>query len=416
MAKSNKTNIAKVQDGKILKTRVSKTSGTQNTKGQAFYANTHVNHRASRSDTFEYDAPRYSANTTGTLAFVGQDAKSIFELYGRPEIKMSFSANTGSFTSSTYVNMSHDIFKIPYNELEAYRANPTQENFASIKEKISSPFLSFTATTALTATLFLTGASEYIFSPEQIDKPIRGLSEEIFEDKAAYFFNTRHTFDRTLNAYQNIITPAGNQAFYNRTARFKTAGDVTPIEAGPWSGMNAQGVFFTCFYPPSVPKMEDPKPELFSGETFTPEFFFSNVADGDRYVVDITYQNLNSGFTVASATSKYFYAKEESAVGTQRRATKEQTSFISEDTRRVSVPLIPNSTYYYRVGNIKEVINIFGVRQQIITYTNPVAALSFSGQNVSYVLDSAATKDVPAAPVGGNSTQTGEYQGEVPER
>lgn len=422
MAKNNTTNIAKIENGIILKTRTSKTSGTQDTKGQAFYANAHLNHKASKSSLFDFDAPKYSAETAGTLDFVSQTSLSIFEVYGRPEFRLSFTANTEAFSASSYAYMSHDLYKIPYNLIESYRNNLSVDYFNKVVDRLENPLISFTAQTATTFTLAQFGTG-YTFSPEQIDKPIRGLSEELFEDKAAYFFNTRHTFKKVLNNYQGIIAmtnndgimqPVGDFSFYNPNVQIKTEGDVSIIQAGPWSGKTAKGMFFTCFYPPSKPKMESPLPEEFSGLTSTPEFYFSNVSDGDSYVIDITYQNINSGFTIQSATSKYFYTKEEVASGTQRRATLEKTSFLSESTRRASVPLIPGSTYWYRVGNIKEVVNLFGVKQQIINYTSATQAAAFSGQSISYVLDSFATKLPPSQSGGGQTQQTGQFQGLPP--
>ncbi|MDG1950252.1 MAG: hypothetical protein P8J32_05575, partial [bacterium] len=336
MAKRNDTNIARVRDGVIQKTKTSKTSGTQATKGQSFYANTHLNHKASQSDAFEFDAPLYSANTTGTLAFAGQSAKSIFEIYGRAQITMNFSGNNATFISPNYVNMSHDIYKIPYTDVLRYRDDRSQANYLKVKNQIEQPFISFTASTAITSIL-LTTDDQYTFSPEQVDKPLRGRSEELFEDKAMYFFNTRHAFTQTLNTYQNVIGMDERSRNYVRQPSFRTFGDENLIESGSWSGLTAKGMFFTCFYPPSMPKIEDPRPESYSAETFTPEFYFSNVSDGDEYVIEITYQDINSGFTAFSATSQYFYSKEMSKNSTRRVANVEKTSFISETTRRAAV-------------------------------------------------------------------------------
>ena len=328
---------------------------------------------------------------------------------------MNFSGNNSTFISPNYVNMSHDIYKVPYTDILKYREAPNQENYLRVKDKIENPFISFTASTAITSTL-LTTADQYTFSPEQVDKPIKGRSEELFEDKAMYFFNTRHTFTQTLNTYQNVIGLDERKRNYVRQPKVTTLGDVNPIESGEWSGLTAQGMFFTCFYPPSVPQIEDPRPESYSGLTFTPEFYFSNVSDGDEYVIEITYQALNSGFTVFSATSQYFYSKEASENSTKRVANTEKTSFISEKTRRASVPLIPGSSYYYRVGNIKNVVNLFGVKQSIITYTESVAANSYSAQTVSYVVDSAGSKLPPGTTEGGSGTQTTEYPSYVPSK
>jgi len=203
---------------------------------------------------------------------------------------------------------------------------------------------------------------------------------------------------------------------YNRLPSFKTFGDENIIESGSWSGLTAKGLFFTCFYPPSVPKVESPRPESYSAETFTPEFFFSNVSDGDEYLIEITYQAVNSGFTISSATSKYFYSKAETNNSTRRVANVEKTSFISETTRRASVPLVPGSTYYYRLGNVKYVVNLFGVKQSIISYTEATQSQVYSGQTIGYIVDSPADSSAPSEGTGGSGTQTTEYEGLPPQR
>jgi hypothetical protein len=417
MAKRNDTNIARIKRGVIQKTKTSKTSGSQDTKGQSFYANAHLNHKASKGGVFEFAAPLYSANTAGTLDFNGQSSKSVFELYGRAEIDMAFSANNETFLSPNYVSMNHDIYKIPYTDVLKFRQTQDQANYLTVKQQIESPFISFTATTATTVALSSsTNIAVYTFSPEQIDKPLRGRSEEIFEDKAMYFFNTKHAFTQTLNTYQNTIGLDERKQNYVRQPLLETFGDENVIESGAWSGLTARGVFFTCLYPPSVPKIEDPRPESYSGETFTPEFYFSNVSDGDEYVIEITYQDLNNNFTIASATSQYFYSKVETENSTRRVANVEKTSFISETTRRASVPLVPGSTYYYRIGNVKSIVNLFGVKQSIISYTESTQGEVYSGQSISYIVDSGGSKLPPYISDGGSGNQTGDYQGETPDR
>lgn len=418
MAKPNKTNITEVKKGTNRKIETSRTSGSQATKGQTFYANTHLNHKASKSDVFEFAAPQYSGATTGTLDFNGQSFNSIFEIYGRGQLSFSFSANNETFISEGYNFMSHDIYKIPNRDLERYRNNTTQENYESIKNKIERPFISFSASTAVTSTL-LTSSDLYTFSPEQFDKPIRGLSEQIFEDKSMYFFNIKHSFSATLNNYKDVIGMDERRVRYNRELDFETQGDVNKIETGPFSGLSAQGMFFTCFTPPNRPQLENPKPESYSCETFSPEFFFSNVTDGDEYVVEITYEDVNSGFTVFSATSRYFFSTDDACDpngGNRPAASIEKTSFISESTRRVSVPIVPGSVYYYRVGNVKYVVNLFGVKQSIITYTDPFKTESFSGQSVEYTVDSSISRKPVETSKGGSKDDELNFPPYVPQR
>ena len=405
MTKKNNTNIAKIEGGKILKINTSKTSGNNQSKGQVFYCNNHLNHRQSENSFLEYDIPSYSAETAGTLYFNSQDSKSIFEVYGRPSLDLFFYNNDDVFSASNYVNMSHDIYKIKYQDVLKYRRSLAKEDFDVVVEKIQNPFISFTASTASTMQLSFSGGL-YVFSPEQIDKPIKGFSEEIFEDKAMYFFNTRHSFFRELKKYESAFSINGNKVVYQDSFIIKTEGHTNKILAGEWSGVTAKGIFFTCFSPPSAPVIQEPRPESYSASTFSPEFYFSNVADGDEFVVEISYVNTNSGFTASSATSQYFYSKEESEFPVGRVANKEGGTFLSEVTRRVSVPIIPDTTYWYRIGNVKFIENIFGVKQTIIAYTDSFSANSYSNQHISYFVDSSSVSQKPPPSVGGGNPKT----------
>jgi len=92
--------------------------------------------------------------------------------------------------------------------------------------------------------------------------------------------------------------------------------------------------------------------------TFSPTFNFNAVDDGDYYQLQVTYN-----------TSDYLF--EDPGVATFKIEKQEGDA---EFVRTFSTPLTPKSQFLYRIGNVKEIENIFGVRQSTVVYSDYVAA------------------------------------------
>lgn len=256
----------------------------------------------------------------------------------------------------------------------------------------------------------------YDFFPNQLIKPAGSYSEEVFEDRAQYLFNTRYSFYSSGNSYNsctvldidNNIVPF----IYTSTTVLDTIGDRSIITQGPWSGLSANGLFFTCFQPASKPIVEFPFPD--SGVTrqhsFTPTFNFSNVEDGDRYILQITYNMSDSGFTDGSSVSGYTtYTREKTTNSREEIVDKTSTvavgtdSTTSKTTRRMNVPIKPGQPYWFRIGNIKLVKNIFAVEQKTVTYSDVFSSITGSRANIELFVDSASVSSVASASTSVNS-------------
>jgi hypothetical protein len=138
--------------------------------------------------------------------------------------------------------------------------------------------------------------------------------------------------------------------------------------------------------------------------TFTPTFNFSNVEDGDRFVLQVTYDMTDTGFTNTSAYSgvtDYFREKTENSLEqtvdtiTQGVVGSERT--VSLKTRRINAPIRSNSLFLYRIGNVKSIMSIFDVEQTTINFSSYYTGATGSRETIRVYVDSRATVD-PAQP------------------
>lgn len=368
-----RTNTHLIKEGKILKIETRISSGSDSGVSSFYYKNLHLKDDVtSCPNIYVLDVPKMSAITSGTFDYGKQNELSILSLYGRAQLKFSFSANSYIFSSSTHADMVHDLYKIPYDYLHKYRENRNSENWNLIKNRIDNPFMSYTASTAYTATIS-TSADTYIFYPKQIDKQFNRISESVFEDKAIYFFNTRHFFSLPLSSYTNTYTVEDIKFDYNPIMFLEASGDSRLITTGDWSGTTAKGLFFVCLSPPSRPVLLTPYPESQSASTSSPVFSFSNVSGSSYTQIDINYEMSDSGFTISSAITSYKTEK--------------------ENQTQITVPLLNNADYLYRLGNVKYIDDIFNTRHYMIAYTDVYSATTASGEKVIKGSDNAKVKD-----------------------
>jgi len=124
------------------------------------------------------------------------------------------------------------------------------------------------------------------------------------------------------------------------------------ITTPTFNGTVVGGNFFAYFTVPNKPKFESP---VLSGQTdtFSPKVFFSNVEDGDEYVIEVTYDLQDTGYT----NNKVVYNVSKN---------------LSVDTKiqEVAFSMKTNSNFMYRVGNVKKLTNVFDVKQKITTFSN----------------------------------------------
>lgn len=389
-----------------FKQKIFKKSGSNTSLGFYAFNNENVNYKKSVIDFNYFDLPMPSAITAGVSIFDNSSNLSIFDYYGRPQLSFSFSANHTSFSDSRYLKLIHDIYKIDYSDLLNYRSNPNSINWNIIKEKIENPYISYTAISS-SVSLITSSGYTYVFSPEKYDKNLKNINEEIFSDKSMILFNTRHVFSGVANSYNNTIDLNEKDLVYNKEYEIFSKGNQNIIPVGNWAGLIAKGLYFCCFNTPSKPIIEDPSPESQSGVTFSPSFSFSNVEDGDSVTVEVTYDMSNSGFTNYSAITEYFFYKSDDNL---------EKNILNQKIRKVEVALLPDSIYWYRIGNVKTIYNIFENKQTIITYTDSYSATTVGTQIIGKESDSPYVKQKPTKSQFTNSSYNFNPDFENPER
>ena len=380
--------------------RLFSTAGNQESFGVAFYNNNFVFQHSPAIAPNSFAIPMVSANT-GTISYYSQDDTSIFVIYARPFISMIWTANTDTFTGDPrLVMMRNDIHKIDYRMAKAYQDLPTASGWTAISDRLKHPVIVYTASTNSADTAIST-AYTYSMLPEQLIKPDGRFTEEVFEDKGQYFFNNRFVFINTATTFASTFS--FNQQYtpinypYSSTTYITSAGHLEKITQGPWSGEVAHGLFFTCFQPPGKPIIQFPFPATSTTNnfTFTPTFNFSNVEDGDEFVLEVTYNLNDTGFTDTTSTTGVTQYRRPKVDGNREQLVdKTDTPLVGSETtqtrttRRINVPLKPGSEYLYRVGNSKSIVNIFGIKNEIINYSGYYSAITGTHQVINLVVDS----------------------------
>jgi hypothetical protein len=379
---------------RIPNKRIFRTAGDEDSTIQSFFNNNFLFNRSQENEPLEYSIPQVSA-ATGTYNLYGQDPKSILAMYGRPNFPMVFTSNTSVFTADTrFVRMYHNIYKIDSEDVYKYYKNPTEKQYEIIKNKIVNSYVSYTALSSSLATISST-TSTYNLYPSQFDKAVGGFTQELFSDRSQYFLDTRFVFSTTGSAYSEAFTYSDDTENiipfnYSNSGFFDTGIYSQQITKGPWSGNTANGMFFVCFQPPNKPIVEFPFPD--SANTFTPTFNFSNVEDGDEFFLQVTYTMTDSGFTQTTGVTSYSRQKTvdniEQIVDKTNQNVVGQDSTTSKRTRRINASLFPNSQYWYRIGNVKGIVDVFGGKKEIVTYSEPYSAITDSRFNIETFVDS----------------------------
>lgn len=386
-------------NNRIDKKRIFRTAGDSGTTIQSFFNNNFLLGRSQINNPVEYRIPQISAST-GTYNLYGQDSNSILTVYGRPSFSIVFTGNTDVFTADTrFVKMYHNIYKIDNDKLNNYRNQKNEENFNIIADSILNSYVSYTAITNFLYSISST-TSTYNLYPSQFDKKLGGFTEELFSDRSQYFLDTRYVFSETLSSYTETFTYSDDAGAvptnYQSSGYFDTGIYSQKITKGPWSGLTANGMFFVCFQPPNKPIIEFPFPD--SGNTFTPTFNFSNIEDGDEFFLQITYNMTDSGFTQSTGVTNYSRQKTidnlEQVVDKTNQNVVGQDSTTSKKIRRLSASLFPGTQYWYRIGNVKGIFDIFNGRKEIVTYSEPYSAMTDSRINVETFVDSSNVSSI----------------------
>lgn len=398
------------------------TSGTKDTITQVFYNNLYADSEPVKTSFSNVLKPKFTTYG-GTLNYFSQDPYAIFTNLVKPPIRFVFSANTSALSGESY--FIHNIYRLDYETFRLYGDNQidsnvnvtnnktvqaikgdvpkTNKDFTNqsrtingnnpiiepekffgqplttrdlevIQNFLSTPLLTLTASTSgITGNIYDLYLDQYI---KQSDR----FKTELFLDKGQYFIDTKLvTFASTNKQYSDFVSlsngvQVANLPWDNNIKLTSTNSYPYTIQNGLFSGITLSGNYFTYFIVPDKPVLEYP---IMTGSltTFTPEFRWSNGDNADSFMVQISYNISDTGFT-GTSTFNYPVEKSEKNTKISRSKTKgPDTEFESEKSiYTFQVPVKSNKNFIYRVGNSKELVDIFNVRRNVITFTNHYSA------------------------------------------
>lgn len=362
----------------IIKQDIALSTGDDSTVAQYFFRNTFVDRCDCNSSLFEFNVPLFGL-TGATFDYYAQNTRGIStNLNNIKSIKYEFSANSYSISGTT--QLVYDVYRLEYDKFISARdgaqimitastisgattANTTLNEISTI---LSNPFYTFKEDgSGVTLT-----NNVYTLTMPQVVKPTNQFAQDLFLDKGQYFFDTRFEFDKfydnTLgdymqysaddNAFVSVDTPVDYKE------RWTTEPNGNSITGGTFSGITFYGANFTYFKIPNKPNIDvvNGQPTAIGTlDTYSPLFSFNNVDDGDYYKLQVSYDMANDSFS--GNTTIFTIPKQEG-----------DAEFI----RTYAVSLNPNSDFLYRIGNTKEIINIFGVKQNVTTWGNSASAIT----------------------------------------
>jgi hypothetical protein len=279
-----------------------------------------------------------------------------------------YTANTSSFSAVTKVI--YDIYRINFEDYDFAFSNIDNEGIENIvtgQTEISpkqiiqqltfNPLISLEQSAST-----LNNLPQNLITLPTIVKPTNEFAEPLLLDKSQYFIDTRFEFieerDKTLGGFKQLS--AGTTVDYelqnlNENGDFllQTIGNSEVVREGKFKDIITKGALFTYFVAPQKPNIDvlGGQPSV-QGilDTFTPIFSFNNVSDGDYYKLQVSYDLSDVTF---SGAVTFNIPKQEG---------------VPEFIRTFSTPLSPDSNFIYRIGNTKEIINIFGVKQNVTTW------------------------------------------------
>lgn len=435
----------------IVKKSIQTTTGDSDNIAQSFSQNIFFSSSEGVITPFMFDIPQYTT-VGGTEDYYGQNPLAIFTSLVSPFIRFDFSANTSSFGSDVYIR--HDFYRVNWDTFSVVQSGLKEEEnnsiqsektleetieetdedgvvkirkiktttnevnntikskrklsiesteigekkfitptFSDIQSQLDTPQFSVTAsTTAITN-------SVYDLKLDQFTKNTEEYKSELFNNKDQYFVDTKFIFNKITNP--ELIE---SDEFPNKTTT-ETATEKKDIYKGDFEGLTIPGgKYFSYFQVPDKPVFEYPTP---TGkiDTFTPEIFWSNAEKADSYMVQVNYNTGDTGFTGTIFT--YLIPKTDEFKKESKNTSKEsETEFTaSKEIRTFQMSLKSNENLIYRVGNIYELKNLFGVKQSVVTFsdyneittqTEPIKTYVFTENDSPYELEIARLQSPPS--------------------
>lgn len=405
------------------------TAGNSSGSSQVFYNNYFADSKEVETSYFAFTKPMFFTYG-GTLNYYSQDPYSIFTNLTTPPIRFVFTADTSGLSGDSY--FVHKIYKLDYETHKLYSDNQiensqslinqsisnqlstdnnpalrdapnrslnnktgvrmgnnpivvpekffgqplTSNDLAVIQSKFSEPVLIITASTSgITGSIYDLNLNEYA-------KQTGRYKVKLFSNKAQYFIDTEIVFNATINKqysdfYDATIGLKPVSSSWNDNLQIIATNSYNhTIEHGPYAGINVRGNYFSYFTVPDKPVLEYP---IMSGQlsTFTPEIRWTNGDKADSFVVQVTYDLNNTGFT-GSSVINYPVEKSEENTKTIVNTTKNMDTELatSKNIYNFQFSTKSNKSFLYRVGNSVEIIDVFDVRRNVITFSDYYQATS----------------------------------------
>lgn len=374
---------------KIVK---SQSTGNENTVVQAFSQNYWTRILPVQNSPFVWNAPVYNIEgATRNYYQIDYNGLST-DINNGKNITLVFTANTESISGLTMLN--HKLYKIDFEDYVKAKNDINGSAFTqTILDNITNPIYTFSeVASGTTGVASLISGGRYTFTFPTKIKPTGQFTVDLFKDKSQYFVDSEFVFPASINTtigdiviYNNQNTEPTTQIldYYRNDYVLLTSNLGTHIIEGntPFSGLSVTGAFFTYIVPPNKPNLyvSNGNSEIAVRDTlntFAPTFNFSNVEDGDYYKLQVTYDPIDYQFQNTSVATFVINKQEGDA----------------EFVRTFATPLTPGREFLYRIGNVKEVENIFGVKQGTVVYSDYVYAVTATDGR--YVLSGTAYQDV----------------------
>jgi hypothetical protein len=417
----------------IEKKSIQETTGNQNNVAQSFKQNIFYDVSDGATYPFIFEIPKYDTYG-GTKLYYQQDVRAIFTNLVAPFIRFNFTANTSSFGPNTFIK--HDIYRVNWDiystvqsglkadaddavQLENYTTEEIEEfdeatgryvkktikrtltglqnsikssrkpsdrpsdrlqneivkpTVADIQKQLNEPIFSVTATTTgITSNI-------YDFQINQYIKNIGDFKTELFKDRDQYIVDTNFIFNVDVTpglVEYEIVDPetgAITNTPYSSSVQRETVSDRIQITEGEFKGLEfMNGAYFSYFQVPDKPVFEYPTPTGYTG-TFTPEIYWTNGEGADEYLVQVTYNTGDTGFTGTVFSYVVPKTNETKQEGVNKIKTSDSEFTTSKPIRKYQLSLKSNKCLLYRVGNVKVLRNMFGVKQSVVTFSEYLSA------------------------------------------
>lgn len=241
-----------------------------------------------------------------------------------------------------------------------------------LQQQLDNPVYSLTAsTTGITTNIYDLVFDEYV-------KNNGNYKTKLFNDRDQYIIDTNFIFNIEITPGLTDFEVIGSDGLitnqtYNSTVIGTTTSDEEVINQGEFAGLNFKGgEYFSYFEVPDKPVFEYPTP---TGQinTFTPEIFWSNGEGADSYLVQVSYNTGDTGFTGAVFAYPIPKLDEYKEVANSKLIDTNSEFSSNKTIRKFQLSLKTNKCLIYRVGNVKELINMFGVRQSVVTFSDTLS-------------------------------------------